>query len=392
MKGMTHCAPTPEMARLRNNAGTPVQQSTLRIDLVDCWCVPSGAGTPAGIYDDIGDTLGVSADMHLTPQGTVNPVAVSSLRTSDGPWSFSLEFNPLQSQYLKRGDENALRIPSGSMTFAAWFFSLGPTGVIVAKNNTAALEYYLAYNGSNRSVLWQLEADGRRYQVGLTAVPPNAWHLVIAWLDRDRGEVGIQLNAGAPRLESNFSLAVGAVGAPLTIGGREAADAQYFRGKINTVARWNRVLNAAERSLMFNTNLADAIFGGFTSASSDPPPGYPSPANIPAAPLGPELTVNADNTVTIEWVNQAVNALGIEIERAMDGGDFGLVYTANAYRDGTWQDTSADASAHQYTYRVRAVNYAGASAYSANALTPGDHLILDDGGDLALDDGGQLIL
>jgi hypothetical protein len=84
----------------------------------------------------------------------------------------------------------------------------------------------------------------------------------------------------------------------------------------------------------------------------------------PTAPAAPAaLTLSASRaTITLKWRDESNNETGFEVERATGGGSFQRIATLPA-------DTRSHADSgldrrQTYSYRVRAVNGAGASAYS----------------------------
>lgn len=135
----------------------------------------------------------------------------------------------------------------------------------------------------------------------------------------------------------------------------------------------------------------------FFCATGSPPPGYAAPSVVPDAPT---LFVSLPSaSIVVEWLNNAVNALAIEIWRSVtDVGDplnpqpFELVYTANAYREITWTDPSTYTSSNLYAYKARAVNYAGASAFTAEVNLDGSGLLTEDGFNLMTEEGQNLLV
>lgn len=368
----TLCEPSPIIGRWRNNAGTPTPEINPLLIVADWWC--HGDNVPN--HDDLGRLFGGN-EMLLSL--SASPPA----QNFGGKFGTCNAFIAASEQYFFRADEAALRVPAtGDLTFAAWVYPTSATsGIILAKNDEAssALEYSLTLVWPSGRYNFTLEADGYRYQVVTTgSVALNTWHLVICWLDRTRRECGIMVNATAPRFDSNPGPGVGTVGASFTIGAREvAASPFYFDGRLEQVCRWNRLLNPAERAALFTTSLTDLQGVTFFAASDDPPDDYPLPSVVPDAPSGLALSIDL-HTVTLEWINNAVNALGIEIWRKVRDGDYALAYTANAYLESTWTDTESDTDTDWYTYKIRAVNYAGASDYSDEATTSSGSTTLTD--------------
>jgi hypothetical protein len=88
---------------------------------------------------------------------------------------------------------------------------------------------------------------------------------------------------------------------------------------------------------------------------------------LPAAPTNLAATLQAGPKVRLAWRDNATNETGFAIERSTDGVNFTQIATAPP-RAGTgntsYVDTTVLASDLTYTYRVKAVNQMGGSAYS----------------------------
>ena len=99
-------------------------------------------------------------------------------------------------------------------------------------------------------------------------------------------------------------------------------------------------------------------------ASAAPPE---APNNLAAAALGP-------GRVELTWRDRSAGETGFQIERRLDGEGTAFERIATAGVDATRYGDAAVSSGLTYTYRVRAVNGAGASGYSnpASATTSGE--------------------
>lgn len=101
----------------------------------------------------------------------------------------------------------------------------------------------------------------------------------------------------------------------------------------------------------------------FTVVNGTPPPPTPQ---APAAPTGMTATPLSASSVRLDWVDRANNETAYELYRAVGNGAFALLATlGNNAVDYTDTNLTAGTS---YSYRVRAVNAAGPSAYSATAV------------------------
>ena len=91
------------------------------------------------------------------------------------------------------------------------------------------------------------------------------------------------------------------------------------------------------------------------------------PAVIPEAPSGLDAREITQGTVDLDWMDNAANETGFEIERRIGGGSFQQIATVGA-NVSSYQDTAVE-PATSYSYRVRASNAAGVSGYSNVAST-----------------------
>jgi calcineurin-like phosphoesterase family protein/purple acid phosphatase-like protein/fibronectin type III domain protein len=92
---------------------------------------------------------------------------------------------------------------------------------------------------------------------------------------------------------------------------------------------------------------------------------------LPAPPSGLGATAVSRNRIDLVWQDNSTNETGFQIERSRSGGAFSLIATTAAGAT-SHSDASGLTPNKTYSYRVRAVNAAGASAYSntASATTP----------------------
>jgi hypothetical protein len=97
----------------------------------------------------------------------------------------------------------------------------------------------------------------------------------------------------------------------------------------------------------------------------------PIPPPLPAAPSGLTATAVSRSRIDLAWQDNSANETGFQIERSRSGGAFSLIATATPGAT-SYSDTDGLTPNKTYTYRVRAVNGAGSSAYSntASATTP----------------------
>jgi hypothetical protein len=92
----------------------------------------------------------------------------------------------------------------------------------------------------------------------------------------------------------------------------------------------------------------------------------PVPPPVPAAPTGLAATALNGTQVALAWTDASGNETGFEVQRAEGAGPFATV--AMLGPDAASFTDSGLANLTTYSYRVRAVNAAGASAFSGTAV------------------------
>jgi hypothetical protein len=95
------------------------------------------------------------------------------------------------------------------------------------------------------------------------------------------------------------------------------------------------------------------------------------PPAVPAAPSSLTATAISRTRVDLAWTDNSGNETGFRIERARNGGAFSLIATTGANVT-AYSNTAGLQGNKTYSYRVRAFNGAGSSAWSntASATTP----------------------
>ena len=218
--------------------------SSLLDSLVACWKLEEANGTRV-------DATGRGND--LTPQGAVAQTV--------GKLGNAAAFNG-SDQWLARASTNDLRI-NGSFTMAAWFRmvdapSSAPMQMLFAKESGAGLEYRLYMACFGIGLAWEVGAappweDEQPMPGALVALNvgyDNVWHFACAWYDAVNQEVGAQLDNGTPSTGSaTVPLLQGT--APLQLGA-DTTLSYFLNGKLDSVAKWDRVLTAPERAALWN--------------------------------------------------------------------------------------------------------------------------------------------
>lgn len=123
-------------------------------------------------------------------------------------------------------------------------------------------------------------------------------------------------------------------------------------------------LASGVRSELTNADLTTFGFLGYAIGSSGTPP------NTPAAPSNLSATATSATTVALSWVDNATNENEFRVEVKSGGGAFADLGSIAA--NATGANVTALNPSTTYTFRVRARNGSGNSAYSneASATTP----------------------
>ena len=92
-----------------------------------------------------------------------------------------------------------------------------------------------------------------------------------------------------------------------------------------------------------------------------------SATTLPAAPSDVTASASSDTQVTVNWTNNSVGAAGFTVERSTDGVHWMVANTVGAgvttYADSGLTELTA------YSYRVKATNAGGSSAYGVTGST-----------------------
>jgi hypothetical protein len=116
--------------------------------------------------------------------------------------------------------------------------------------------------------------------------------------------------------------------------------------------------------------------GGAPTPTPTPTP-PPTPTPTPAAPTNLTATAVSSSQINLAWTDNANNETGFKIERCQGSGcsNFAQIATTGANVT-TFSNTGLTAST-SYSYRVRATNLGGDSAYSntASATTPANQTV-----------------
>jgi titin len=182
---------------------------------------------------------------------------------------------------------------------------------------------------------------------GLASTAASASQINLGWTDASTNESGFEVERSTDNITFTLRTTTAANVATFADTGLNAATTYYYRVRaVNTAG-------ASTYSNVANARTAD---------------GTPS-AVVPLPPTGLTATAGGSAQINLAWTDASTNESGFEVERSMDNVTFTL-RTTTAANVATFTDTGLNA-ATTYSYRVRAVNTAGASTYSnvANATT-----------------------
>jgi parallel beta-helix repeat protein len=177
----------------------------------------------------------------------------------------------------------------------------------------------------------------------LLSASATAWNQIhLSWTDNSTNETGFSVYR---KTGSTGTFAqIGTVGAGVT-----TYDDNTVAG--NTSYYYKVVATNSAGSSTNSTNIDSAL--------------TPAQPTAPAAPSAAVATATAYNAVTVTWTDGSSDETGFKIERQTGTAAFGQIGTVGAGIV-TYSDTTA-AGSTQYTYRVRATNSVGDSAYATAA-------------------------
>lgn len=178
---------------------------------------------------------------------------------------------------------------------------------------------------------------------------------------RSGSTTGVSLDANVTSISDSWTLAVSASAADygdLTEAAASAprqADGSLPAGFARLVAGSDLIDRGANIGYPFSGSAPDLGPYEFAGGTTQPP----------AAPGGLSATAVSSAQINLAWTDGASNESGFRIERATGAGAFAEIATVGANVT-TYQSTGLVAST-AYSYRVRAYNSAGTSAYSNTA-------------------------
>jgi hypothetical protein len=171
----------------------------------------------------------------------------------------------------------------------------------------------------------------------LAASPSSSSQVNLTWSDNSGNETGFKVER-APATGGPWTQIGTTAAASYADGGLAASTTYYYR-----VRAWGISGDSAYSNTAAATTLAGA----------------------PAAPSGLAATAVSSSRIDLSWRDNSSNETGFKIERSAAGGSWAQVETPGA--NATSYADSGLASSTSYSYRVRAFNTAGDSAFSNTA-------------------------
>ena len=182
---------------------------------------------------------------------------------------------------------------------------------------------------------------------GLTATPRSSTQIDLAWSDTTSSETAFLIERCTGAACSNFAQ-IAQVGANVRV---------YANTGLTTNTTYNYRVRA-------------------TDGQTFSPYSYPAgamTAALPAAPTSLSATAASATEINLSWVDNATNETTYKIERCLQAGCASFTEIAQLGPDVTTYTNSGLSAGQTYSYRVRAANDGGNSAYSniAAATTTG---------------------
>jgi RHS repeat-associated protein len=184
---------------------------------------------------------------HLSVTGTVT--SATGRPTSTNAASFSSSPTGI----LTRADNAQISTGDIDFTLSANFYATSVSGVTVLVNkgsSTDPNQRDYALIQSNNTLLFRVGNGSTNASVTSATFTANTWHTVVAWHDSVNNTINIQIDNGTPTTASYSGGAMDTT-YPLSIGGH-ANSTYVFNGRIDEVSLYKRVLNANERTWLYN--------------------------------------------------------------------------------------------------------------------------------------------
>ncbi len=234
----------------------------------------------------------------------------------------------------------------------AWITVNGGNGGTVSGSGNGTVTYTVAANASTASRTGTLTIAGRTLTVSQAGVPCSYTLSPTGASVASGGTSGSTVSLTASPASCAWTAASGASWITITAGAS---------GSGNGTVSYNVAANTSSSSRTGVLTIAGQTFSVSQAAS---------PA-LPAAPGGLGAVAASPTQIQLAWKDNSSDETGFTIERST-GGNSSFTVIATAGANVTSFTNSGLAQSTSYTYRVKATNAAGASAYSnqASATTP----------------------
>ncbi|WP_198145950.1 LamG-like jellyroll fold domain-containing protein [Desulfonatronovibrio magnus] len=199
-------------------------------------------------------------DNHLLDShGTNHCEAASGVTTlsDQGIINYCPYFNGSSSAYLTCGNDSSLNITGTAITMSAWIFSNNPNShkniISKGRDYTSNYGYHLRWVGDGRvDALYRL-SNGQSNRVLTPVLENDRWYHIASTFDGATAKIYVD----GELVGSNvLSGSIGNANTVFTIGAHSAGPSGWgyqWRGKIDEVGIWERVLSDLEVSLLYNS-------------------------------------------------------------------------------------------------------------------------------------------
>lgn len=177
------------------------------------------------------------------------------------------------------------------------------------------------------------------------AMAPTDTSVDLTWVDNATEENGFQIERSSSGIDGPYSFLA------------------LLRTPDLTSYTDNTVVSGTEYCYRIRAGRGPGDFGEF-SESACVTPGDTTPTVPPDAPSGLAATTFDHQRIDLNWIDNADNEDGFEVERSDDGGSTFAQIDVVGIDVSSYQDSALDAET-EHCYRVRAYNAIGDSAYTA---------------------------
>jgi hypothetical protein len=204
-------------------------------------------------YWDLSEVSGQRNDSHgsnhLTDNNTVGSV-------NTGPLGTVASFVGANTESLSHAYDASLD-QTGAVTYAGWIYQTSNPGGAgygwVYGFDDASNPGFGVWTSSDKTVVRVRSASGFQ-DAEWSGIPNGAWHFVVGWFNPTDKKGYIQLDGGTPVASTALveDTLVSGVGKTLQMG---VWTYGTYTGQIGSAGLWSRVLDAAERTSLFNFGL-----------------------------------------------------------------------------------------------------------------------------------------